>query len=194
MLSSIRKILLMDRHTCPWWLAYSWDHRLRTLIQDPDRIIRPYVREGDRVLDVGCGMGFFSIAMAGYVGPSGVVYALDIQQKMLDVLMRRARARGAELPIRPVLAGGARLPVPEKVDFVLAFWMLHEVEDREGLLKDLTGVLKENGLFLLVEPRVHVRAGVFEEELAMCSRAGLTRSEKPRVAMSRAMLFTKPGR
>jgi ubiquinone/menaquinone biosynthesis C-methylase UbiE len=191
MWKTIRKTLLMDRHTCPWWLAYSWDHRLRTLIQDPDRIVRPHVREGGRVLDVGCGMGFFSIAMAGYVGDTGTVYALDIQQKMLDVLMKRARVRGMDKRIQPVLSDGGGLPVPEEVDFILTFWMLHEVEDREGLLRSLFSLLKQGGRYLLVEPRVHVTGRVFQEEVSLCSRAGFAPAGSPRVSLSRAALFTR---
>ncbi|MCK5738810.1 hypothetical protein KAH55_06495 [bacterium] len=60
----IRNTLLLNKLTYPWWLAYFWDHRLRYLIQHPDKIIKPYLHAGDTALDVGCGMGFFTLAMA----------------------------------------------------------------------------------------------------------------------------------
>ena len=60
----------MPNSVCPWWLGYFIDNRLRRLIHDPARIVAPYIRPGMTALDVGCGMGLFSIAMAGLVGPS----------------------------------------------------------------------------------------------------------------------------
>ncbi len=191
MMKYLRKLLLMERHTCPWWLAYSWDHRLRTLFHDPGRIILPHVSSGDRVLDVGCGMGFFSLAMAGFVGSEGKVYALDIQQKMLDVLMKRARVRDLDQRIVPVLSNGRDLAVPEPVDFILSFWMLHEVDGKADLVRGLHGILRNSGFFLLVEPKIHTPADTFQEETNLCRDAGFSLTDYPDVRMSRAALFTK---
>ena len=62
------------------------DGRVRKIIQDPKRIVKQYVKEGMKVLDIGCGPGFFSFEMAKMVGPDGKVVAADIQQEMLDKL------------------------------------------------------------------------------------------------------------
>jgi SAM-dependent methyltransferase len=187
----IRKLLLLDDHTCPWWLAYSWDHRLRMLIHDPAKIIGPHVKEGDRVLDIGCGMGYFSLAMAGLVGERGKVYSLDIQQKMLDVLMKRAKRRGADRPITPILGDGTHFSIPEPLDFILAFWMLHEVDDKAGFLKSLHAALKTNGAFLLVEPKVHTSGRVFRDEVDLCLKTGFRLEGSPVVGLSRAGLLRK---
>ena len=88
-------------HVCPWWHAYTFDNPLRRLLHNPSAIVGEHVGEGMRVLDLGCGMGFFSIAMARMVGDSGLVIAVDLQQKMLDVLMRRATRAGVAARIRP---------------------------------------------------------------------------------------------
>lgn len=61
------------------------------LFQNPEKILAPHVRTGMRVLDVGYAMGFFSLPMARLVGPNGRVVCVDLQQKMLDSLTRRAR-------------------------------------------------------------------------------------------------------
>jgi ubiquinone/menaquinone biosynthesis C-methylase UbiE len=129
--------------------------------------------------------------MAGYVGGTGTVYALDIQQPMLDILMKRARLRGVESRIRPVLSDSRDLPVPVGLDFALAFWMLHEVDGQAGLLKGISSVLKPGGSFLLVEPRVHVTKKAFEKELELCRTAGFTPAGTPEVALSRAVLFSR---
>lgn len=190
-MKAIRKLLLMDDHTCPWWLAYSWDHRMRNLFQNPDRIIKPYVKPGERVLDVGCGMGFFSIAMASYVGEDGHVHAVDIQQKMLDILMRRAGKKGVARWISPVLTDGKGFVLPEPLDFILTFWMLHEVHDKAALLQDLHARLKPGGRYLLVEPRVHVSGALFRSEVAQARKTGFFLTDIPDVWMSRSALFEK---
>lgn len=54
----------MMPHVCPWWGGYCIDNRLRRLLHAPEKIVGPYVKPGMTVMDVGCGMGLFSIAMA----------------------------------------------------------------------------------------------------------------------------------
>lgn len=59
------------QHTCPWWLLFTFDNPLRSLVQNPQKMLRPYVKQGDIVLDVGCGMGFFTLGLAELVGQDG---------------------------------------------------------------------------------------------------------------------------
>ena len=87
-------------HVCPWWGGYFIDNRLRHWLHDPERIVAPYVRPGMTVIDIGCGMGFFSIALARMVGPAGQVLAVDLQPQMLRTLERRARRAGVADRIR----------------------------------------------------------------------------------------------
>ncbi|MBW2343252.1 MAG: methyltransferase domain-containing protein, partial [Deltaproteobacteria bacterium] len=79
---------------CPWWLAYTFDNRLRSLIHRPGKVLSPYIRPGMTVMDVGCGMGHFSIGMAGLVGDEGLVISVDLQDEMLGVVNRRAEKAG----------------------------------------------------------------------------------------------------
>ena len=58
---------------CPWWGGYFIDNRLRRLLHDPQKILRPYVKPGMTAMDIGCGMGLFSIEMARLVGDNGQV-------------------------------------------------------------------------------------------------------------------------
>jgi hypothetical protein len=60
-------------HVCPWWGGYFIDNPLRRLLHDPEKILRTYVKPGMTVMDIGCGMGFFSIAMAKIVGERDLV-------------------------------------------------------------------------------------------------------------------------
>ncbi len=186
----IKKYLLFEKHTCPWWLAYAWDHRLRKLIHNGRQILKPYLSAGDRVADLGCGMGFFSIAMAEYVGPAGRVYAVDLQQAMLDILSQRFQKRNPRLPIQTILVGRENhIPVP--LDFMLSFWMLHEVDNQAAFLSNWYSRLKEGGKFLLVEPRIHTSRKLFDEEVSLCEHLGFELLSLPLVRISRAALFRK---
>lgn len=77
-----------SNHICPWWLCYSFDNPVRRLFHDPRKMLGGYLKPGMRVLDIGCGMGYFSLAMAKMVGVSGRVIALDLQGKTIEALLR----------------------------------------------------------------------------------------------------------
>ena len=76
---------------CPLGAARMFDNLLRLLIHQPRRVLREYVKAGSKVLDFGCGLGFFSIAMAKMVGEGGLVIAADLQDVTLKGLTKRAR-------------------------------------------------------------------------------------------------------
>ena len=160
-------------HVCPWWCCFTFDNPLRRLFHNPERILSPYIRPGFTVVDIGPGMGFFTIAMCRLVGKEGRVIAADVQQKMLDGVMRRARRYGLTGRLETVRSTPGDLGVSEKADFVLAFWMVHEVPDRERFLGQVAGLLKPEGRFLLVEPHLHVRKTAFDATLREAKTAGL---------------------
>jgi len=190
-MGKLKKFLLFEKHVCPWWLAYSWDHRLRRLIHNPEKILKPYVSEGDFVADIGCGMGFFSFAAAKYVGSSGHVYSVDVQKKMLDVLQKRLQYFKNALPITSILSDEVHQIITIPIDFLLNFWMLHEVDDKEEFLYYWHRHLKQGGKYLLVEPKIHTSRKSFEEEIRICESVGFEEIEKPIIRTSRAALFRK---
>lgn len=191
----MRKILdfifIRDKHVCPWWLCFTFDNVFRQLIHDPVKILQPYIKEGDTILDVGPGMGYFTIPMAKMVGEKGHVIAADIQEKMLLALAKRAEHAGVNKNIIMHLCSPESLGIKEKVDFILAFWMVHEVPDKQRFLNELFSVLKNNGTFLLVEPALHVTAANFEETVNLSIKAGFTLRERPRMFTSRSALFAR---
>ena len=69
----------MAIHVCPWWAGYFIDNPLRRLLHSPEAILGRHLRTGMTAMDLGCGMGLFSIAMARMVGDQGCVIAVDIQ-------------------------------------------------------------------------------------------------------------------
>jgi ubiquinone/menaquinone biosynthesis C-methylase UbiE len=184
-------IFVRDKHVCPWWLCFTFDNIFRKLIQDPSKILKPYIKEGDTILDVGPGMGYFTIPLARLTGAKGHVIAADIQEKMLLALKKRADQGGLDKRIIRHLSSPDSLGVKEKVNFILAFWMVHEVPDKQRFLNELFLVLKDNGTFLLVEPAIHVTKANFEETVNLAIQAGFALSERPRIFTSRSALLVK---
>ncbi len=108
-----------NTHICPVERAGGLDNGIRRWLQNPQKILRPYITEGMTVLDVGCGPGFLSLDMAHRVGKSGRVIASDLQEGMLQKV--KEKIKGTELEERIVLhkCGENKIGVSEPVDFVL---------------------------------------------------------------------------
>jgi ubiquinone/menaquinone biosynthesis C-methylase UbiE len=180
----------MKPHTCPWWLAYTFDNRLRRLIHDPAVLLRGLVQEGDTVADLGCGLGHFSIGLAGLVGATGKVIAVDVQPEMVRRAARRAERRGLWQRIDFRVCQPDRLGLTQPMDFVLAFWMVHEVPSPRALLAEVRAALKPTGHLLIAEPRGHVSGHGFAATVEKARAAGFAISEAPRVRLSRAVVCT----
>lgn len=166
------------------------DNMVRRLFQNPKKIVAPYVKEGMTVIDIGCGPGMFTLAMAQMVGDIGKIIAVDIQQEMLDLVRTKAEQRGLLSRIRFHRAEPEQLGVGEKADFVLSFYMVHEVPDRDAFLNEVRGLLKPGGKYLIVEPDFHVSKEAFDDTVAAARKAALKPVFYPKVLLSRAALFT----
>jgi 2-polyprenyl-3-methyl-5-hydroxy-6-metoxy-1,4-benzoquinol methylase len=178
-----------QKFVCPWWLCFTFDNPLRKLLHNPEAILGPYIKPGDNVIDVGAGMGYFSIPMARLVGPAGHVTAVDIQTKMLSALAERAQRQGVSERITTHLASPGSLDHHSRADFILAFWMVHEVPDQRGFLTEIYNLLKPDGLFLLVEPIVHVSKKSFLQTLTTAEDVGFFIKENPKIAISHSALL-----
>ena len=170
---------------CPVELAPSLDNKIRRWLQNPHAILAPFVKDGMKVLDIGCGPGFFSIEMAKMVGASGQVISVDLQQGMLQELARKVKGTALESRIKPVQCEKDKIKVSDEVDFILAFYMVHEVPDKTSLFKQLRAVLKKDGQLLLIEPKLfHVSKKEFELTLEEAESTGFKVTEGPRLLMS----------
>jgi len=150
----------------------------RKLFQNPRKILGPYVNEGMTVADIGCAMGFFSLPLARMVGPNGTVICVDVQEKMIRSLEKRAQKAG--------LSGRI-----QKIDFALAFAVVHEVSDAAGFFSEIHKAMKPAGRLFVAEPKGHVSEKDFEITVSIAKQSGFTVADRPQIKRSRTVLLQK---
>jgi len=184
----------MSERVCPVWIGYFLASPIRKLIQNPQTILHPYIKEGMKVLDVGSAMGFFSIPMAKIVGTTGKVVCVDLQQRMLDVLEKRSRKAGVfdRMELRQCSPGSLEIrDIKEEFDFALASAVLHEVPDVSSLFKEVYQALKKNGTMLIAEPKGHVDEEHFQATLDAAKANGFILVNQPEIGKSLTALIRK---
>ena len=129
--------------------------------------------------------------MTQMVGEFGRVIAADLQEGMLHKL--RDKIKGTELENRITLhkCEEDKIGLSENVDFVLAFYIVHEVINKEGLFIELETILKPNGQVLIVEPPFHVSKKAFAGSIKKAIAAGFAEVERPKVLFNKAMILKK---
>ncbi len=186
---------MAERHVCPWWLGYTFLGPIREwLTGKPEELFAEYVKEGMTVLEPGPAMGFFTLPLARMVGPEGRVIAVDIQPKMLEVLDRRARKAGLEDRIETRLAQADRLDIDDlngRVDFVLAFAMVHEMPSDTEFFNAMAAALKPKQFLFFAEPVGHVKDEDFLRELKVAQAEGFEIAGNPTVRRSQAAILRR---
>ena len=187
----IDRLLFRERHTCPWWLCFTFDNPLRRLIQNPDLILRGLVQPGQTVLDIGCGMGYFSLPLARLVGPNGTVICVDMQAQMLEAARRKAGKAGLDSRMRFQRCTENSLGLTTAADFALTFWMVHEVNHQDKFLREIKESLNPSGTLLIAEPKLHVTRVDFNKTVSTALEEGFVMAAEPKVSMSMAVLLRK---
>ena len=184
----------MPHRVCPWWLGYLLASPLRRLLQDPRKVLGPYVREGMTVLEPGPGMGFFTLELARLAGPTGRVVAVDIQPRMLSALRRRAARAGLlnRIDIRLVSSDTMGLAdLAGRVDFTPALAVVHELPSAERFFTEAAKASKPGAGLLIAEPAGHVKTADFEAQLQAAARAGFVLQARPSIRRSHAAFLRK---
>lgn len=183
------------QRVCPWWFGYFLASPIRKLRYNPRTLLAPYVKEGMTVLDFGSAMGFFSIPLAQIVGSAGKVICLDMQEKMLARLKKRAQRAGvsAQIDARLCTQDSPGLePLAGTIDFALLFAVMHEVPARAALFAGVAAALKPQAKLLLAEPMGHVSAEDFARTLAIAKEHGFVEIATPHISRTFAVLLQIP--
>ena len=111
------------------------------------------IAKGATVADIGAGSGFITERLAARVGPSGKVFANDLQPQMLDLLARRlARKRITNVTLVKGELDDPKLP-PASVDLEIMVDVYHEFSQPQAMLRHLREALKPDGRMVLLEYR-----------------------------------------
>ena len=136
------------------WVARLLDAEDRLGTTDPREFLAASgLSERQAVVDFGCGPGFFTLPAATIVGPLGRVYAVDVEQKMLDLVGRTATSNGHQ-NVHTVLSTGQGVPLADGIaDFAICVLVLHYPEDlagRVGIAREIARLVRPAGALLIV--------------------------------------------
>jgi len=139
----------------PAFIGRFLDSDIRREMQPPDKLIeRSGIKQGMRVLEVGCGSGAFVTSVARVVGKTGKVYALDIQPAMLRQLkVKLTKPENQDIKnIKLILGSAYKLPFEDNsIDLVYMVTVLQETPDNQKALKEAGRVLKPGGVLAVTE-------------------------------------------
>ncbi|MDD2303100.1 MAG: class I SAM-dependent methyltransferase [Prolixibacteraceae bacterium] len=175
---------------CPVEIAGGLDNSIRRFLQNPQKILKPHIIPGMKVLDMGCGPGFFTIEIAKLLNGSGKVIAADLQNGMLEIVSHKIMGTELEQIIQLHQCQSESIGLTEKVDFVLAFYVVHEVPNPDNLLRELKAILNHDGRIFIVEPNFHVTGKEFKAMLEKAKNIGFEIADRPKSFLNRAVVLT----
>ena len=155
---------LGSRSAEEWVKTLDTPQRIATLKID-DVVSKLRLMPGMVVADIGAGTGLFEGALAGAVSPGGTVYAVDVEQGLLDHISQRAKELKVS-NVRVVLGKFTDPALPVRnVDVALINDVLHHIEDRQTYLKNLAGYVKPGGRIAVIDFRPGLGGHVNQPEL-----------------------------
>lgn len=189
----------LPRHphsTCPIWIGYLLASPLRRLFEDPNELVLPLVRPGARVLELGPGLGYFTLPLADMLRNPRSVVCIDVQANMLERLGKRLEKRSLAAYVERRQCALDDLGIgheSDSYDLALAIHVIHETPSPEATLRALVTCLKPGGSLLLAEPRGHCPDELWQKELRCVAAAGLVRIPHPkREGRGQLSLWRKP--
>jgi predicted RNA methylase len=141
---------LGSRPAAEWATVLESGRRLASL--DIENVVaRMSLEPGDVVADIGAGTGIFSVPIARAVGPTGTVYAVEVDGGFLPIIESKAREAGLS-NVRTVLGefGDPKLPV-RNIEVAFFHDVLHHIQDRAAYLRALAGYMAPASRIVVVD-------------------------------------------
>jgi len=179
-------------HRCPGWAGPFMASPLRRLLENPEKLLGPWVEPGMTILDVGCATGFFSLPLARMTGEKGRVVCVDVEPRMVKGLVRRATKAGLMERIEPIVCDEDDLGLSGRagtVDLAVAIHTLHELPDIERGLRQIAGASRPGGRLLVIEPSGHVSRETWDFELEAARHVGFTLAQRLNLRRRHGALF-----
>jgi len=171
------------------------DTPLRRFLYRPDRLAEQYVKPGDRVLDFGCGPGFFTREFAKRVGDRGQVFSVDLQEEMLAILRAKLEPEGLMSRVTTHRCRPDSLDLPADmngtIDAAFAIFVVHEVPDPARLFREIATLLRTGGTLFFTEPPFEVSGREFRESIALAEEAGFLQTDRRFFFVNRATVLRK---
>ncbi len=186
--------------SCAAWKRFQYEGFDRDVWQKPDEVIALLgIGAGDRIADIGAGGGYFTFPFADAVGPTGRVYAVDVDDILIAYLDERVREERRENVV--VVRGAYDDPIlPDgEIDLVFLANTYHHIEDRPAYFRRVQTDLAPGGRVALVElddrswfPRVSGHFTAAEQIQAEMTEAGYRLAENHDVLERQSFLVFEP--
>ena len=190
-----------------WWLrerygrggpfpasqAHVLEHPLRPLIHPRRATLKKFrFKPGDTVLELGPGIGYFTVEASRMVGPEGRILCLDIQPQMIGALCGRLDERDVA-NARPMVGNALNLPLADGcVDAAYLVTVLGEIPDRPQALAELRRVLRPGGVLSFSESLMDPDYQLEDSVRDLCRASGFEVLDHSRERLGYTMCFASP--
>ena len=157
-----------------WMISIMHDNPPLPIFRNPYKLLEAAgVRLGQKVLEVGCGPGFFTIPAARIVGHQGYVYAVDVNPRAVERVQKKIEKEGIK-NVEPILANASSTGLPDhSIDLAFVFGLRYIAGGLENMIYELRRILKPGGILSLEKTR-----GPEKELIAEGSRFGFAHSSR----------------
>jgi len=146
------------------FIAWTLGNPLRCLTMNSNKIlIRMGVQTGQKILEVGCGPGFFTIPAARMV-EDGTIYALDLYPMMIEIVKKKDKKHRLD-NVKTINSPACRTGLNDKsIDLIVCIDVLSDISDIGPTLQEMHRILKSDGILSVYEPHTGLEPGAWKPE------------------------------